>query len=192
MTRLWPAVAVAMAASGAAQAHTFGAAGAGLAEGLGHPLSGLDHVLAMVAVGLWAAQIGGRKALWLVPAAFVAMMALGGLVGLQVPDLPAVEFGILGSLVVLGSLVALSVRAKVWAGAAIVGFFALFHGHAHGAEMIEAASSILYGLGFMLTTASLHGLGIAAGLCLRSRAGWLVRAGGAGIAAAGIALAVIA
>src|SRR5690606_41554310 len=112
---------------GTAYAHPPGAAGAGLAEGLAHPLLGLDHVLAMIAVGLWASQLGGR-ALWLVPSSFMAMMAIGGGVALWGPGLPAVELGILGSLLALGALVAAAVRLPAAVGAVLVGFFALFHG----------------------------------------------------------------
>ncbi|MBI3451993.1 MAG: HupE/UreJ family protein [Rhodospirillales bacterium] len=179
--------------AGAAEAHTFGAANAGLAQGLAHPFGGLDHVLAMVAVGLWAVQIsaraGARRALWLVPAAFVVMMMVGGVAAFAGVPLPKVEFGILGSLLVLGGLVALAARVPAGLGAAVVGFFAVFHGHAHGVELPEAASALLYTFGFVTATAALHGIGVAAGLYLRGEAGrWLVRMGGAGVAAAGLAM----
>src|SRR5258708_21754085 len=121
---------VAVAAGSDAAAHTFGAHGAGFAQGIAHPLGGIDHLLAMVAVGLWAAQLGGR-ALWAVPAAFVAMMAVGGVAGMLGAALPLVEFGISGSLVVLGVLVALAARLPVAVSAVLVGLLALFHGHAH-------------------------------------------------------------
>jgi urease accessory protein len=179
---------VAATASGAA-AHTFGAQGAGFAQGFAHPLSGIDHLLAMVAVGLWAAQLGGR-ALWAVPAAFVGMMALGGIAGAVGALLPMVELGIAGSLVVLGVLVALSSRLPVAVSAALVGLLALFHGHAHGTELPETASALAYGLGFIAATAALHGLGVAVGVTLRRDAARiLVRLGGAGIAATGLVLA---
>jgi urease accessory protein len=179
---------VAATASGAA-AHTFGAQGAGFAQGFAHPLSGIDHLLAMVAVGLWAAQLGGR-ALWAVPAAFVGMMALGGIAGAVGAPLPMVELGIAGSLVVLGVLVALSSRLPVAVSAALVGLLALFHGHAHGTELPETASALAYGLGFIAATAALHGLGVAVGVTLRRDAARiLVRLGGAGIAATGLVLA---
>ena len=126
-------------ASGAA-AHTFGAHGAGFAQGLAHPLGGIDHLLAMVAVGLWAAQLGGR-ALWAVPGAFVAMMVVGGAAGMLGALLPLVEPGIAFSLVVLGILVALAARLPVAISAVLVGLLALFHGHAHGSELPEAASA---------------------------------------------------
>jgi urease accessory protein len=181
-------VVVAATASGAA-AHTFGAQGAGFAQGFLHPFGGIDHLLAMVAVGLWAAQRGGR-ALWAVPAAFVAMMAVGGVAGASGVTLPLVELGIAVSLVVLGAAVAFSIRLPIAAAAALVGLFALFHGHAHGAELPETASALAYGLGFVAATASLHGLGVAIGVLLKRDAGKLfVRVGGAGIAATGLLLA---
>ncbi len=180
--------ALTVTASGAA-AHTFGAHGAGFAQGIAHPLGGIDHLLAMVAVGLWAAQLGGR-ALWAVPASFVAMMAVGGVAGMLGAPLPLVELGIAGSLVVLGILVALAARLPVAVSAVLVGLLALFHGHAHGSELPEATSALAYGLGFVVATASLHGLGIAIGTLLRRDAGrLLLRLGGAGIAASGLLLA---
>jgi urease accessory protein len=179
---------VAATASGAA-AHTFGAHGAGFAQGFAHPLSGIDHLLAMVAVGLWAAQLGGR-ALWAVPAAFVGMMAVGGILGAVGAPLPMVELGIAGSLVVLGVLVALSSRLPVAVSAALVGLLALFHGHAHGTELPETASALAYGLGFIAATAALHGIGIGIGVSLkRDAARILIRVGGTGIAATGLVLA---
>ncbi len=180
--------ALTVTASGAA-AHTFGAHGAGFAQGISHPLGGIDHLLAMVAVGLWAAQLGGH-ARWAVPGAFVAMMAVGGVAGMLGAPLPLVELGIAGSLVVLGILVALAARLPVAVSAVLVGLLALFHGHAHGSELPEAASALAYGLGFVVATASLHGLGIAIGTLLRRDAGrLLLRLGGAGIAASGLLLA---
>ena len=182
--------AVLLTASGAAEAHLYGAAGAGFAEGAFHPLGGLDHLLAMVAVGLWAAQIGGR-ALWLVPGSFVVMMAAGGLAAMAGAPLPAVELGIVGSLLVLGALVALAAKARLWVGAAVVGLLAVFHGPAHGTELAEAVSPALYALGFIATTALLHGVGLALGSF--ARAGFrlrLVRAGGAAIAATGLILLI--
>jgi urease accessory protein len=183
------ALATAAATASGAAAHTFGAQGAGFAQGFAHPFGGIDHLLAMVAVGLWAAQRGGR-ALWAVPAAFVAMMALGGIAGTLGLTLPLVELGIAVSLVVLGLAVTLSIRLPVAASALLVGLFALFHGHAHGSELPETASALAYGIGFVAATASLHGIGIATGVLLKRDAGrLLVRLGGAGIAATGLLLA---
>ncbi len=190
---LAPAVALGFAvatASGAA-AHTYGAHGASFTQGFLHPFGGIDHLLAMVAVGLWAAQRGGR-ALWAVPGAFVAMMAIGGIAGAFGVTLPLVELGIALSLIVLGVAVALSIRLPIAAAAALVGLFALFHGHAHGSELPETASALAYGLGFVAATAALHGFGIALGVLLRRDAGrLLVRLGGAGVAATGLALAAV-
>jgi len=175
--------------AGTADAHILGTQGASFSGGFAHPFSGLDHVLAMVAVGLWAAQRGGR-ALWAVPAAFVAMMTLGAFAGAAGFALPLVEIGIAASLIVLGLLVTARVELPVALSAAIVGAFAIFHGHAHGAEMPATAGALLYGLGFVAATALLHAVGVATGLALRgSLTGRLVRLGGAGIAAAGVLLA---
>ncbi len=169
-----------------AQAHT-GLGGAdGLTAGFMHPILGPDHVLAMVAVGLFAALLGGR-ALWAVPAAFVGMMLVGGALGLRGFAVPAVETGIGASVVVIGAAIALGWRWPVPAAMALVGAFAVFHGHAHGAEMDAAHGALLYSLGFALATAVLHGAGIGLGL-LASRPG-LVRAAGAAIALAGVVLA---
>lgn len=170
-----------------ASAHTLGAVGATFAHGFVHPLAGLDHVLAMVAVGLWAAQLGGR-ALGLVPLSFVALMGVGALAGLSGLALPMVEIGIAGSLVVLGLLVGFAARLPVAAGMVLVGALAVFHGHAHGAEAPIASSFALYALGFAVATALLHGLGV--GLALGMKRGLLVRLGGAGVAAAGLVLLI--
>jgi urease accessory protein len=136
-----------------------------LASGFMHPFSGLDHILAMVAVGLFAAQLGGR-ALWAVPASFVAMMAAAGVAGMSGVALPLTETGIALSVIVLGGAVALRLALPVAAAAALVGFFAMFHGYAHGLETPETASGLLYGLGFVAATAALHALGIGLGLAL--------------------------
>lgn len=176
---------------GAAEAHTVGAHGAGLAQGFAHPLLGLDHLLAIVAVGAWAAQLGGRAG-WAVPAAFIAMMAAGAGLAFAGIALPAVEFGIVGSLLVIGALIAAAVRLPMVSGGALVGFFALFHGHAHGSEIPEAAAAGLYVLGFVAATALLHGIGLVACLYLQgSTRQWAVRAGGAGVAAAGLLMLVL-
>ncbi|MCB5204057.1 HupE/UreJ family protein [Neorhizobium sp. T786] len=132
------------------------------AAGFTHPVSGVDHIVVMVAVGLWAAMLG-RQALFVVPATFLGLMILGFATAILGMPLPLVEPVILGSVVVLG--IAVAVALPVWpvVGAMIVGFFAFFHGHAHGEEM-GAAESISYGAGFVVATAMLHILGIAAGL----------------------------
>src|SRR5579863_3698485 len=123
---------------GSAAAHPVPGA-AGLTAGFAHPLSGLDHVLAMVAVGLWAAQLGGR-ALWLVPASFVGFMTLGGALGMAGVHLPMVEAGILASVLILGILIAAAAQLPLAASVAVTGLFAIFHGHAHGTEIPLAAS----------------------------------------------------
>jgi urease accessory protein len=157
------AAAILAAMSGAALAHTGHGEASGLAHGFLHPLGGLDHVLAMVAVGLFAAHLGSR-ALWLVPATFVAAMALGGVLGMAGVAVPFVETGIALSVVVLGLAVALRMSVPTLAAMALVGFFAIFHGHAHGAEMPVDASGANYAAGFLMATALLHGVGIALGL----------------------------
>jgi urease accessory protein len=160
----------------------------GLANGLLHPLTGLDHICAMVAVGLWAAQRGGR-ALWLVPSVFVSVMILGGALGMAAVSVPFVEPGIAASVLVLGVLVAAAVRLPLAASALLVGTFALFHGYAHGAEMPASASGAAYCLGFVAVTACLHVLGIGLGLLAqRFGSARLVRYAGGAIAVCGIYL----
>lgn len=173
-----------------AEAHVFGAAGAGLSQGLSHPFSGLDHLLTMVAVGLWAGQNGGR-AIWLVPGAFVTMMVIGAVSALAGIPLLAVESGIALSVIVLGLLIGFQRQLPIGLGMLIVGGFAVFHGHAHGAEMPEALHPALYGLGFVLATIALHAIGVAmAQLTRTASVPALVRAAGFLIAAAGTALLV--
>lgn len=147
----------------AAFAHT-GVGGAhDIAHGFMHPLLGLDHILAMVAVGILAACLGGR-ALWLVPASFVLVMALAGVAGAVGVNIPYVEIGVVCTVIVLGLMIAFGMRLPLSAAVALVGFFAIFHGHAHGAELPEDSSGIAYGVGFLFATAMLHALGIGIGL----------------------------
>ena len=160
-----PLAAVALLAPTAALAHTGVGDTSGFGHGFGHPISGMDHVLAMVMVGVFAAQLGGR-ALWLVPATFVAVMALGGALGAAGVDVPFVETGIALSVIVLGAVVALNVKAPVAAAMGLVGLFAVFHGHAHGAEMPEDAGGLAYAAGFMLATALLHATGLGFGVAI--------------------------
>lgn len=155
--------------------------------GVAHPLSGADHMLAMIAVGLWAAQIRGR-ACWAIPAAFVSLMILGFVLAIAGAPLPFVEPGILASVIGLGLLVALAVRLPAAISAMIVGAFALFHGHAHGSEL-GTATALTYGLGFLVATAMLHVVGIALGLLAGSRSPTITRALGAATAAGGAWLA---
>lgn len=179
-------VALATQALAHPEGHAVGPVG-GLTAGFVHPFGGLDHVLAMVAVGLWAAQLGGA-ALWRVPAGFVAAMLAGGVLGaLGVGVIPA-EAGILASVLLLGLMVAFAVRLAPALGLVVVAALALCHGYAHGSEM-PAGAAVTYALGFAVATALLHGVGIAAGLALRGRA---MRWGGAGIAAAGLVLILAA
>jgi urease accessory protein len=157
----------------------------GFSNGLLHPLTGLDHICAMVAVGLWAAQRGGR-ALWLVPLTFVSIMVIGGIFGMGGVGIPYVEQGIAASVLVLGIFIAAAVRLPLAASAAIVGLFALFHGYAHGAEMPDSSSGFAYGIGFVVATASLHLSGIALGITAqRFASAQPVRYLGGGIVACG-------
>lgn len=163
----------------------------GFLHGLAHPASGLDHVCAMLAVGLWSAQVGGRS-IWAVPLTFVSMMALGGALPLLGIGLPFVEQGILLSVLLLGILIAAAVRLPLWLSGGMVGLFALWHGHAHGAEMPAASSGIGYALGFLLATALLHAIGIASGMGMQRRARErVIRAAGACIALCGVYLAAV-
>jgi urease accessory protein len=132
-------------------------------EGMLHPFSGLDHVLAMVAVGLWASQLGGR-ALWLLPLTFPAVMAVGAALGLSGVTLPWVEIGIAGSVMVLGAVVALALRPSLAISIPLIGAFALLHGYTHGIELPASASALSYGAGFIAATLVLHAVGIATGL----------------------------
>ncbi|MER8808526.1 HupE/UreJ family protein [Mesorhizobium australicum] len=155
--------------------------------GFTHPLSGLDHMTVMLAVGLWAALKGG-KAIWVWPAAFVGVMLGGAALGMAHVPLPFVEPGILASVVALGLLVAL-VDLPVSAGVAIIGLFALFHGHAHGTEVPENAGGLEYMVGFAVATVLLHAIGIAVGLGLGMRSRGVARITGAACAAIGVGLA---
>ena len=153
--------------------------------GAAHPLSGWDHLLAMAAVGLWAAQLGGRSR-WLVPAAFITVMALGAALGQADLTLPGVEQGIAASILVLGLLIAAAVRVRPAAGMVIVGAFALFHGLAHGREMPATSGGLSYGAGFIASTALLHLAGLGLGLALKKQ-GKIARFAGGAVAVAGAA-----
>jgi urease accessory protein len=174
----------------AAMAHTGVGDVGGFAHGLWHPITGLDHVLAMVLIGVLAWQLGGR-ALWLVPATFVLVMAVGGALGIAGMSLPLVELGIALSVVVLGAAVALGIRAPVAVAMGVAGLFAIFHGHAHGAEMPGDASGLAYGVGFMIATALLHLCGLGLGYLVAAagdRYAVVVRSAGGLAAIAGIAI----
>ena len=170
----------------AALAHEEAGQAAGFLAGLVHPVSGLDHVLAMVAVGLWGAVLGA-PALWVLPVAFPLMMAVGGVLGLIGLPLPAVEVGIAVSAVVLGAMVLADARPPLVVAAIVVAFFAIFHGHAHGTELPPGTSALSYSLGFVIATGLLHAAGIALGALHRWPAGrWLVRSAGGAVGAAGL------
>jgi urease accessory protein len=173
---LWPAT---------AYAHILGDEAGGFLSGLEHPVSGLDHILAMVSVGLWGAQLGA-PAIWLLPVTFPIVMAFGGMLGLMGVPLPGTEIGIALSAVGLGAMIATEARPPLWAAALLVGFFAIFHGHAHGTELPPDESGVLYSIGFVVATGLLHLTGIAIGLIHRWKLGQVtMRLGGAGVAVAG-------
>ncbi|WP_262027803.1 HupE/UreJ family protein [Microvirga sp. Mcv34] len=171
-----------------ALAHTGHDTAFGLLAGMAHPMGGLDHVLAMVSVGLFAAVLGGR-ALWALPMSFVGMMLVGGALGMTGVTVPAVEFGIALSIVVLGAIVTWGRQWPIQAASALVGVFAVFHGYAHGAELPAGADAVLYSFGFALATALLHGAGIAAGRLTLGRAG-ILRLAGAAVTVTGIVIAL--
>ena len=187
MARRTGLVVIASALAGPALAHTGVGAVHGFGAGLMHPLFGVDHVLAMVAVGLWAGLTGGR-ARFAYPLAFVGMMVLAGLWGMSGSSLPGVEIGIAVSVVVLGLAIALRATPPLAAGAAACAIFAVFHGHAHGAELPQGASGLGYALGFVLATAALHGAGLGLAGLLAARAPLLARVAGGGLALAGVAI----
>ena len=172
---LWPAIAWAHVGSGEA---------GGFLTGVQHPVSGLDHVMAMIAVGLWGAQFGA-PAVWLLPVAFPMMMACGGMLGLMGLPLPGVEVGIAVSAVVLGVMVLAEARPPILAALAIVAFFAVFHGHAHGTELPAGQSGLLYSMGFVAATGGLHAVGITIGLVHRWNAGRLALRGAGAVVLAG-------
>jgi urease accessory protein len=170
-----------------AHAHTLDSGGS-FAGGLAHPFMGLDHLLAMIAVGLWATQ-WGRRAAWQLPLAFVAVMAIGfGLARLGLST-PVSEPMVVASVAVLGALVAGAIRIPLGLGAALVSVFAVCHGFAHGIEMPVASSAWAYAAGFAIATASLHGVGLGLGRSLRALP-MAARLGGAAISATGVALMV--
>ena len=177
-----------LAASGAAMAHVGVHSTGGFAAGLAHPFMGLDHLLAMVAVGVWAVQLGGRYLL-ILPSAFVAAMAAGAVAGTYAIALPQVEGMVALSVLVLGMLVALAVNAKWHWPVSLVALFALFHGHAHGTEMPDFSAPWLYFAGFLIATAVLHVIGVAAGSALRTHPA-ILKTGGVAVSLAGAWLLV--
>ncbi|MDJ0824639.1 MAG: HupE/UreJ family protein [Rhodobacter sp.] len=156
--------------STSASAHTGEGINSGFASGFWHPILGWDHVVAMVAVGLWGAFLG-LPALWILPVVFPLVMAFGGALGVIGVPVPAVETGIALSGVILGLLIAFAVRAPLWVAAVIVGVFAVFHGHAHGTELPEAFNAYGYAVGFVVGTGLLHLAGIGLGFLTKSSVG---------------------
>ncbi len=152
--------------SGPAAAHTEVGVPGGLLSGFLHPLTGLDHLVAMVAVGLWGAQLG-KPGIWVLPICFPTVMALGGVLGILGIPLPATEIVIALSALVLGFAVAMALRVPFWAAAVVVAAFAVFHGYAHGAEMPGASNALAYGVGFVVATGTLHAVGILIGVLTR-------------------------
>ena len=179
------ALALASLPSGA-WAHAQEGKAGGFLTGFLHPISGWDHVLAMISVGVWGAQLGA-PAMWLLPVAFPMVMALGGTMGLLGIPLPLTEAGIALSAIVLGAMVFTEARPPLWVAAGVVGVFAVFHGHAHGTELPPGENGLLYSAGFVAATGCLHGVGIAIGLIHRWAGGRLaLRAAGAVVALAGV------
>jgi urease accessory protein len=169
--------------STAASAHT-GHGSSGFGTGLLHPFSGMDHLLAMLAVGLWAGQLGGKR-VWQLPATFMAMLAAGAFIGMMVPVLPLIEPGIAASVLILGLLIANTARLALPASFALTAVFGLFHGYAHGSEMPSATAPLAYAAGFLLATASLHVSGILMGNAIRARCVRLAQLMGMAIATMG-------
>jgi urease accessory protein len=166
-------------------AHVGSGEAGGFVTGLMHPISGMDHVLAMIAVGLWGAQLG-PPAMWVLPVAFPMVMAFGGMLGLMGIPVPGIEIGIAVSAIVLGIMVLFETKPPLWVAAVIVAFFAIFHGHAHGTELPAGQSGMLYSVGFVMATGCLHGVGITIGLVHRWPVGQkILRAAGGAVAAAG-------
>ena len=158
----------------------------GFVTGFLHPISGADHVLAMVAVGLWGAQLGA-PAIWVLPVAFPLVMATGGMLGFLGVPIPGVDFGIAASAIVLGTAVAFELRPSLVIAALVVGCFAIFHGHAHGTELPPGQSALLYSMGFVIATGCLHAVGIGIGMVYRRTWGRrLLRVAGTVVAAGGL------
>lgn len=150
-------------------AHPLKGEATGFITGFRHPISGLDHVLAMIAVGLWGAQLGA-PAIWVLPVAFPLVMAMGGMLGLMGVPIPGIEYGIAMSAILLGAAVMFELKPPLVLAALLVGFFAIFHGHAHGAELPPGQSAMLYSIGFVIATGCLHAIGIGIGAV--HRWGW--------------------
>jgi urease accessory protein len=173
-----------------AQAHVGNHEIGGFLHGLQHPMGGLDHILAMLAVGLWAAQLGGA-ALWSLPLAFIGVMVFGGVLGMTGVTMPFVEQGILISDLVLGVIVLAATRLPLAISVSIVGALAIFHGYAHGAEMPKGASGLEYAAGFVCSTALLHGIGLGSALLIKKfLQDKFVQVAGAGVLVGSLVVAV--
>jgi urease accessory protein len=172
--------------AGNAWGHAETGVAGGLVSGFLHPIFGLDHLVAMVAVGLWGAQLGA-PAIWVLPITFPMVMAFGALLGVAGIPLPAVELGVSASALVLGVMVLLAARPPLTLAAAVVAAFAVLHGHAHGTELPGAANALAYGIGFVVSTGLLHLCGILIGVLVSWPAGArVVRACGGAVAACGV------
>ena len=181
----WLLLAVLFLRAAHLEAHVQQGQAAGFLTGLRHPVSGLDHVLAMIAVGLWGAQLGA-PAVWVLPVTFPMVMAFGGFLGLVGIPVPGVEVGIAASAILLGLVVAREARPPLVVAAVLVGFFAIFHGHAHGTELPAGQSGLMYSIGFVVATGCLHGVGIAIGVVHRWPLGRVaMRLAGAAVTVAG-------
>jgi len=170
----------------AAYGHSGDGIAGGFLSGFQHPLFGLDHLVAMVAVGLWGAFLG-MPAIWILPMVFPLVMAMGGAIGIVGIPLPHVEVWVAVSAVVLGACVALALRPPFWVAAIIVGAFAIFHGHVHGTQLPDAADPLAYAIGFVTATGMLHLTGIGIGTLSRFSVGqYVIRGAGVAIAAVGL------
>jgi urease accessory protein len=184
-TSWWLGFLLTLSLQGQASAHVETGTATGLVSGFLHPITGLDHLVAMVAVGLWGAQLGA-PAIWLLPITFPLVMAFGGLLGLAKVGLPFTEQAVALSAVVLGALILLRVRPPLWIAALVVAYFAIFHGYAHGLELPHAADPLAYGAGFVAATGLLHLCGILIGTSIRWPAGdRLVRVCGGAVGGVG-------
>jgi urease accessory protein len=184
--RSWVVLALALLSTETASAHTGQGGLGGFQAGLAHPLFGLDHLLAMLAVGIWGAQMGGRR-VWTLPVTFPLIMACGAIAGMAGLYLPDVELGIALSVLILGLAIAVAWRPFEWVALLIIAVFAVFHGYAHGVELPSAADPAAYSAGFVIATGAIHVIGIGIGLLLgKLLNGWVSRGLGGAIAVSGL------
>ena len=184
---LWLAIAIlALFLPGTAEGHVPQGPVGGLTAGLAHPFSGLDHLMAMLAVGIWGAQMGGRS-IWTLPVTFPLVMTIGGVLGMAGVPLSHIETGIALSMLVLGVAIVVAWHPPEWVALAVIAVFAICHGYAHGVELPNAADPAAYATGFVTATGTIHVIGIGIGLSLgRLVDGWFSRGLGGGVAAAGL------